>query len=159
MAWGHNMLAVFIKVCVREKPRARNLLSARWARLKALDYSPQGPIYIREEDTGCGVPRALDAFGEPRVVGLHLARPLSRKVVHHLRVPLHSHLLIAGLSGCRETGIYCRTTSASTVPLTPRRTCCPCAYMLATVLRVSRSCELFPDALDLHLLHGQIVGF
>ena len=47
---------------------------------------------------------------------------------------------------------YCRTTSASTAPRTPRRTCCPYAYALITVLRVSRSCELFPDGFDLHLL-------
>jgi len=40
---------------------------------------------------------------------------------------------------------YCRTTSASTAPGTPRRTCCPYAYVLITVLRVSHSCELFPD--------------
>ena len=32
---------------------------------------------------------------------------------------------------------YCRTTSASTAPRTPRRTCCPYAYVLITVLRVS----------------------
>ena len=47
---------------------------------------------------------------------------------------------------------YCRTTSASTAPRTPRRTCCPSAYVLITVLRVSRSCELFPDGFDIHLL-------
>jgi len=46
---------------------------------------------------------------------------------------------------------YCRTTSASTAHRTPRRTCCPCAYVLITVLRVSRSCEPFPDGFDLHL--------
>ena len=40
---------------------------------------------------------------------------------------------------------YCRTTSASTAPRTPRRTCCPYAYVLITVLRVSRSCELFQE--------------
>ena len=34
---------------------------------------------------------------------------------------------------------YGRTTSASTAPCTPRRTCCPYAYVLITVLRVSRS--------------------
>ena len=44
---------------------------------------------------------------------------------------------------------YCRTTSASTTPRTPRRTCCPYAYALIAVLRVSRVCELFPDGLDL----------
>ena len=38
---------------------------------------------------------------------------------------------------------YCRTTSASTAPCTPRRPCCTYAYVLITVLRVSRSCELF----------------
>ena len=38
---------------------------------------------------------------------------------------------------------YCRTTSASTAPRTPRRTCCPYAYVLTTVPRVSRSCEFF----------------
>jgi len=48
---------------------------------------------------------------------------------------------------------YCRTTSASTAPRTPRRTCCPYAYVLATVPRVSSSCENFPDGFDLHLLH------
>ena len=48
--------------------------------------------------------------------------------------------------------LYCRTTSASTAPRTPRRTCCPYAYVLITVLRVSHSCEHFPDGLDLHLL-------
>ena len=116
MAWGHNMLAVFIKVCVREKPRARNLLTARRARLKVLDYSLQRPRVLTEEVTGCEVPRALDAFGEPRVVGLHLARPLSRKVVHHLRVPLHSHLLIVELSGC--TGV---PRSQKTAPPPPDR--------------------------------------
>ena len=39
--------------------------------------------------------------------------------------------------------IACQTTSASTAPRTPRRTCCPYAYVLITVLLVSRSCELF----------------
>ena len=34
---------------------------------------------------------------------------------------------------------YCRTTSACTAPRTPRRTCCPYAYVLITVNRVSRS--------------------
>jgi len=29
--------------------------------------------------------------------------------------------------------IYCRTTSASTAPRTPRRTCCPYAYVLITL--------------------------
>ena len=29
----------------------------------------------------------------------------------------------------------------------------PYAYLLVTVLRVSRSCELFLDGFDLHLLH------
>jgi len=47
---------------------------------------------------------------------------------------------------------YCRRTSASTAPRTPRRACCPYAYVLITVLRVSRSCEHFPDGFDLHLL-------
>jgi len=50
--------------------------------------------------------------------------------------------------------LYCRTTSASTAPRTPRRTCCPCAYVLITVLRVNRSCELFPDGFDIHLLQA-----
>ena len=45
----------------------------------------------------------------------------------------------------------CRTTSASTAPRTPRRTCCPYAYVLLTVTRVSRSCDLFLDGFDLHL--------
>ena len=49
---------------------------------------------------------------------------------------------------------YCQTTSASTAPRTPRRTCCPYAYVLITVLRVSRSCEHFPDGFDLHLLRS-----
>ena len=47
---------------------------------------------------------------------------------------------------------YCRTTNASTALRTPRRTCCPHAHELITVLRVSRSCELLPDGFDLHLL-------
>ena len=47
---------------------------------------------------------------------------------------------------------YCRPTSASTAPRTLRRTCCPDAYVLITVLRVSRFCKLFPDGLDLDLL-------
>ena len=34
---------------------------------------------------------------------------------------------------------YCQTTIASTAPRRPRRTCCPYAYVLITVLRVSRS--------------------
>jgi len=46
---------------------------------------------------------------------------------------------------------YCRTTSASTAPRTPRRTCCPYVHVLITVLRASRPCELFPDGFDLHL--------
>ena len=46
---------------------------------------------------------------------------------------------------------YCRTTSASTTPCTSRRMCCP--THCATVPRVSRSCEHFPDGFDLHLLH------
>ena len=46
----------------------------------------------------------------------------------------------------------CRTTSASTAPRTPRTTCCPYADVLSTVFRVSRSCGLFPDGFDLHLL-------
>ena len=50
---------------------------------------------------------------------------------------------------------YCRTTSASTAPCTPRRTCCPYAYVLVTVLRVSRSCELFQEGFDLHLLQQE----
>ena len=33
--------------------------------------------------------------------------------------------------------VYCRTTSASTAPRTPRRTCCPYACVLITVLLVS----------------------
>ena len=49
--------------------------------------------------------------------------------------------------------LHCRTTSASTALRTPRRTCCPCAYVLITMLRVSCSCEIFPDGFDLHLLH------
>ena len=57
------------------------------------------------------------------------------------------------LSSSERLVFYCRTTSASTAPRTPRRTCCPYAYVLITVLRVSRSCELFPDGSDLHLLH------
>ena len=47
---------------------------------------------------------------------------------------------------------YCRTTSASTAPCTSRRTCCPCAYVLVAVPRVSRSCELVVDGFDLHLI-------
>ena len=47
-----------------------------------------------------------------------------------------------------------RTTSASTTPRAPRRTCCPYACVPITVLRASRSCELFPDEFDLHLLHA-----
>ena len=31
--------------------------------------------------------------------------------------------------------VYCRTTSASSAPRTARRTCCPYAYVLITVLR------------------------
>ena len=42
---------------------------------------------------------------------------------------------------------YCRTISASTAPLTPRRTCCPYTHVLIIALRVSRSCELFPARL------------
>ena len=49
--------------------------------------------------------------------------------------------------------IDCRTTSTSTAPGTPRRTCCFHAYVLITVLRVSRSCELFSDGFDLHPLN------
>ena len=35
--------------------------------------------------------------------------------------------------------LYCRTTSASTAPRTHRRMCCPYAYVLITVLRVSQN--------------------
>ena len=38
--------------------------------------------------------------------------------------------------------LYCRAASASTAPRTPRRTCCPHAYVSVTVLRVSNSCEM-----------------
>ena len=48
--------------------------------------------------------------------------------------------------------LYGRTTSASTAPRTLRSTCCPHAYVLVTVPRVSRSCEHFPDGFNLHLL-------
>ena len=56
---------------------------------------------------------------------------------------------------------YCRTTSASTAPRTPRITCCPDAYVLISVLRVSRSCELFPNGFDIYLLQlcGRYSGF
>ena len=65
--------------------------------------------------------------------------------VRKARAPAHH-------SRQRERPIfYCRATSASTAPRTPRRTCCPYASVLITVLRVSRSCELFPDGFDLHL--------
>jgi len=47
---------------------------------------------------------------------------------------------------------HCLATSASTAPRKPRRMCLPYAYVLITVLRVSRSCELFPDGFDLYLL-------
>ena len=69
-------------------------------------------------------------------------------------------------AGARDTGsraphaggerlvFYCRTTSANTAPRTPRRTCCPYAYELITVLRVSRSCKIPPDGFDLHLLQA-----
>ena len=46
---------------------------------------------------------------------------------------------------------HCRTTNASTAPCTPRKTCFPYAYVLNTVLRVSRFCELFTDGFDLQL--------
>ena len=49
----------------------------------------------------------------------------------------------------------CRTTSASTAPRTPRRTCCPYAYVLISVLCVSRSCELFSGGFNVHLLHSR----
>ena len=58
------------------------------------------------------------------------------------------------IPGTERLVFYCRTTSASTAPRTPRRTCCPYAYVLITVLRVSRSCGLFPDGFDLLLLHN-----
>ena len=48
---------------------------------------------------------------------------------------------------------YCKTNSAITALHMPLRTRCPYAYVLITVLRVSRSCEFFfPDGFDLHLL-------
>ena len=37
---------------------------------------------------------------------------------------------------CQRLVFYCRTTSASTAPCTSRRTCCPYAYVLITVLDV-----------------------
>ena len=56
-----------------------------------------------------------------------------------------------GSTSCQERLVlHCRTTTA---PRTPRRTCCPYACVLITVLRVSRSCEIFPNGFDLHLLH------
>ena len=73
------------------------------------------------------------------VINLHLDEPATDTWRHQERLAFH-----------------CRTTSASTAPRTPRRTCCPYAYVLITVLCVSRSCELFPDGFDLHLLHGDI---
>jgi len=54
--------------------------------------------------------------------------------------------------GQRDWCFFCQTISASTAPRTSRRTCCPYAYVLVTVLRVSRSCEHFPDGFDFHLL-------
>jgi hypothetical protein len=47
----------------------------------------------------------------------------------------------------------CRTTGSSTAARTPHRTCCPHAFVSITVLRVSRSCELFPDGFYFQLLH------
>ena len=38
--------------------------------------------------------------------------------------------------GAERLIFYCRTTNASTAPRTPRKTCCPHAYVLVTVLRV-----------------------
>ena len=65
------------------------------------------------------------------------------------------------LCGRRERFvIHRRTTSASTAPRTPRRTCCSDAYVLNTVPRFSRSCEHFPEGFELHLLHDlhQVLG-
>ena len=72
---------------------------------------------------------------------------------HHGKTPNHTRPPIArdGRRAAR-LAFCCRTTSASTAPRTPRRTCCPYAYVLITVPRVSRSCEHFPDGFDLHLL-------
>jgi len=53
---------------------------------------------------------------------------------------------------------HCRTTSTSNALCTPRRTCCPFADVLITVPRVSRSCELFSDGFDLHLLRDPAKG-
>ena len=48
-----------------------------------------------------------------------------------------------GPQGAEQSLVFhFRTTSASTAPRTPRRTCCPFAYLLNTVLRVSRSRKL-----------------
>ena len=45
----------------------------------------------------------------------------------------------------RDTLVFCcRTHSASTVPRTSRVTCCPYAYALITLLRVSRNCLISP---------------
>jgi len=64
------------------------------------------------------------------------------------------------LGSCTVTLVlYCRTTNASTAPRTPRRTCCPYAHVLIAVLRVTRSCELFPDEFDLHLLQDRAHRF
>ena len=45
-----------------------------------------------------------------------------------------------GVDKFSSTAATSRTISPSTAPRTPRRTCCPYAYVLITVLCVSRSC-------------------
>ena len=90
------------------------------------------------------------------VTGLYLRLRVLRVVCerdHHLYMSLS-----AGLASSPTTAtgayltperlvFYCRTTSASTAPHMPQRTCCPCAYVLITVPPVSRSCELTPETL------------
>jgi len=57
---------------------------------------------------------------------------------------------IALLGGIGRGSKIFPTETLVAAPRTPRRTCCPYAYVLITVLNVSRSCELFPDGFDLH---------